>query len=191
MTLAEVALHPLPGPLDGLEPGLGSVCGSNLGTQSLPAGTHLRGVEVDTETGLVRVRAFVAVDDVGNVVNPMIVDGQVHGGVAQGIGEALYEEMLLRPRRQPGHRPLQRTDHPGRRRTCRLSITDRTVHAVARPTRWGSKGAGETGAIGSTARGGQRRARRAAPPRRARPGHAVHPGAGLAGAGYLRSGARR
>jgi carbon-monoxide dehydrogenase large subunit len=61
---------------------------------SFPHGTHLCAIEVDTETGAATVRSYVAVDDVGNVINPSIVEGQVHGGVAQGIAQALYEEAL-------------------------------------------------------------------------------------------------
>ena len=63
-------------------------------TFSYPHGTHLCAVEVDTETGMSKIRKYVCVDDVGNVVNPMIVEGQVHGGVAQGIAQALYEEAV-------------------------------------------------------------------------------------------------
>ena len=63
-------------------------------TFSYPHGTHLCAVEVDTETGMTKIRKYVAVDDIGNVVNPMIVDGQVHGGLAQGIAQALYEEAV-------------------------------------------------------------------------------------------------
>jgi carbon-monoxide dehydrogenase large subunit len=59
-----------------------------------PAGTHVCVVEVDTETGQTDVLRYVAVDDCGVVINPMIVDGQVQGGVAQGIAEALYEEAV-------------------------------------------------------------------------------------------------
>jgi carbon-monoxide dehydrogenase large subunit len=59
---------------------------------SFPHGTHLAAMEVDTETGQVRLRKYVCVDDVGTVVNPLIVEGQVHGGLAQGIAQALFEE---------------------------------------------------------------------------------------------------
>ncbi len=59
---------------------------------SFPHGTHLCAVEVDTETGRSTIRSYVCVDDVGKVVNPLIVEGQVHGGIAQGIAQALYEE---------------------------------------------------------------------------------------------------
>ena len=63
-------------------------------TFSFPHGTHLCAVEVDTETGMTKIRKYVSVDDVGSVVNPMIVEGQVHGGVAQGIAQALFEEAV-------------------------------------------------------------------------------------------------
>jgi carbon-monoxide dehydrogenase large subunit len=63
-------------------------------TFSFPHGTHLCAVEVDTETGMTKIRNYVCVDDVGTVVNPLIVEGQVHGGVAQGIAQALYEEAV-------------------------------------------------------------------------------------------------
>src|SRR5690606_3953916 len=56
-----------------------------------PAGTHIAEVEIDEDTGVVKLVDFVAVDDFGNVVNPMIVHGQVHGGIAQGVGQALLE----------------------------------------------------------------------------------------------------
>ena len=56
-----------------------------------PFGCHIAVVEVDKETGKVTLKRFIAVDDVGNVINPMIVEGQIHGGVVQGIGQALFE----------------------------------------------------------------------------------------------------
>jgi aerobic carbon-monoxide dehydrogenase large subunit len=59
---------------------------------SFPHGTHLAAIEVDTETGHVTLRKYVCVDDIGTVVNPLIVEGQVHGGLAQGIAQALFEE---------------------------------------------------------------------------------------------------
>ena len=59
-----------------------------------PFGVHIAEVEVDTETGEVTLTRYVAVDDCGNVINPMIVDGQVHGGVAQGVAQALWEEVV-------------------------------------------------------------------------------------------------
>jgi carbon-monoxide dehydrogenase large subunit len=61
---------------------------------SFPHGTHLCAVEIDTETGFTKIRKYVCVDDIGKIINPVIVEGQVHGGLAQGIGQALYEEAI-------------------------------------------------------------------------------------------------
>lgn len=77
---------------EGYEPGLGCTRTTDVEAPTFPAGAHLAVVEVDTETGFVDLLDYVAVDDVGNVVNPMIVEGQVHGGVVQGIAQALFEE---------------------------------------------------------------------------------------------------
>ena len=59
-----------------------------------PHGTHLCAMEVDTETGAVKMRKYVCVDDIGNIINPLIVSGQVHGGLVQGIAQALWEEAV-------------------------------------------------------------------------------------------------
>jgi carbon-monoxide dehydrogenase large subunit len=93
-TLASVAwaafsAHDLP---DGMEPGLEATAVYDPPNFSWPGGAHAAVVEVDTETGDARLVRYVAVDDVGAVVNPLIVDGQVHGGITQGIATALYEE---------------------------------------------------------------------------------------------------
>jgi aerobic carbon-monoxide dehydrogenase large subunit len=94
MTVPEAALqawtaHNLP---DGMEPGLEATYVFDPENFSWPSGTHIAIVEVDTETGAVDLVRYVAVDDVGVVINPQIVDGQVHGGIAQGIAQALWEE---------------------------------------------------------------------------------------------------
>jgi carbon-monoxide dehydrogenase large subunit len=81
--------HNLP---DGMEPGLHETATFDPQNFSWPAGSHAAVVEVDTETGDARLVRYVAVDDVGRVVNPMIVEGQIHGGLAQGIATALFEE---------------------------------------------------------------------------------------------------
>lgn len=83
--------HDLP---DGVEPTLQASSTIDPQTFSFPHGTHLCAVEVDTETGMTKIRTYVAVDDIGKVINPMIVEGQVHGGIAQGIAQALYEEAV-------------------------------------------------------------------------------------------------
>ncbi len=91
VALAVFAAHDLP---DGVEPTLDSQATYDPENFSYPHGTHLCAVEVDTETGRVELRSYVAVDDVGTVVNPMLVEGQVHGGLAQGIAQALFEEAV-------------------------------------------------------------------------------------------------
>ncbi len=74
-----------------LEPGLTATTFYDPANFTYPFGTHICVVEVDPETGTTKLLRYIAVDDVGNVINPMIVDGQVHGGLAQGIGQALWE----------------------------------------------------------------------------------------------------
>jgi aerobic carbon-monoxide dehydrogenase large subunit len=83
--------HNLP---DGVEPSLDSDATYDPVNFSYPHGTHLCAVEIDTETGGLTMRKYVAVDDVGNIVNPLIVAGQVHGGLVQGIAQALFEEAV-------------------------------------------------------------------------------------------------
>ncbi len=96
VTLKDVALsawtaHDLP---DGMEPGLEATYVYDPPNFSWPAGAHVAVVEVDTETGAVDLQRYIAIDDVGTVINPTIVDGQVHGGIAQGIAQALLEEAV-------------------------------------------------------------------------------------------------
>jgi aerobic carbon-monoxide dehydrogenase large subunit len=91
IALATFAAHNIP---EGVEPTLDSDATFDPVNFSFPHGTHLCATEVDTETGMVTIRSYVAVDDVGRVVNPLIVEGQVHGGLAQGIAQALYEEAV-------------------------------------------------------------------------------------------------
>src|ERR1700738_4820466 len=78
-------------PLDKVEPGLDETAFYDPTNFTFPAGTHICEVEVDPETGVVRIVDFSACDDFGNIINPMIVEGQVHGGLEQGIGQALLE----------------------------------------------------------------------------------------------------
>jgi carbon-monoxide dehydrogenase large subunit len=91
ISLATFANHNLP---DGMEPTLNSSYVFDPENFSYPHGTHLCATEVDTETGMVKIRKYVAVDDIGKVVNPQIVEGQLHGGLAQGIAQAMFEEAV-------------------------------------------------------------------------------------------------
>jgi aerobic carbon-monoxide dehydrogenase large subunit len=88
VTLAAYLAHNYP---EGMEPGLEATTFFDPSNFTFPFGTHIAVVEVKRDTGEVRLDRYVAVDDVGNVINPMIVDGMVHGGVAHGIGQALWE----------------------------------------------------------------------------------------------------
>ena len=116
---------------------------------SFPHGTHLCAVEVDTETGQVTIRTYVCVDDVGKVVNPLIVEGQVHGGIAQGIapgavrGGAIYDDEgnLLTGTFVDYYVPSA-ADLP-------TFVTDRT-ETPSTTNALGVKGVGEAGTIAST-----------------------------------------
>jgi carbon-monoxide dehydrogenase large subunit len=79
---------------EGMEHGLEAVAYFDPPNLVWPFGAHICAVEVDPETGAVEIQKYVAVDDCGNIINPMIVDGQIHGGVTQGIGQALFEEVI-------------------------------------------------------------------------------------------------
>jgi len=91
VAMATFAAHNLP---DGVEPSLDSDATYDPTNFSFPHGTHLCAVDIDTETGGLKIRKYVAVDDVGVIVNPLIVAGQVHGGLVQGIAQALWEEAV-------------------------------------------------------------------------------------------------
>ncbi len=149
-TIQEIALttfaaHDLP---EGVEPSLDSDATYDPDNFSFPHGTHLCATEVDTETGAVTIRSYVAVDDVGKVVNPAIVEGQVHGGLAQGIAQALYEEAVY--------------DDDGNLLTTTLadylvpsaadlpSFTTSRTETPATTNPLGVKGVGEAGTIAST-----------------------------------------
>jgi len=144
-SLAVFAAHDLP---DGVEPTLDADASFDPGNFSFPHGTHLCAVEVDTETGRVTIRSYVAVDDVGRVINPLIVEGQVHGGVVQGIAQALFEEAVydaegnLLTGTFVDYTPPSAADLPD-------LVSDRTeTPAPDHPL--GAKGVGEAGTIAST-----------------------------------------
>jgi carbon-monoxide dehydrogenase large subunit len=137
--------HNLP---DGVEPSIDAEATFDPVNFSLPHGTHLCAVDIDTETGRTSIRRYVCVDDVGRVVNPLIVEGQVHGGVAQGIAQALFEEA--------------RHDESGTLTTATFAdyllpgapdlppfTTDRT-ETPSTDNQLGVKGVGETGTIAAT-----------------------------------------
>ncbi len=146
VTLAAYVPHNYP--LDEIEPGLEETAFYDPSNFTYPAGAYVCEVEVDPDTGKVDVLAFTAADDFGNVINPMIVEGQVHGGVAQGIGQALLEACVYDATGQllsgsymdytmprASDLPMFTVDHS--------SVTPCTHNPL------GVKGCGEAGAIGS------------------------------------------
>ena len=143
--LAVFAAHDLP---SGVEPDLDAKAVYDPPNFSFPHGTHLCAAEVDTETGRVSIRTYVAVDDVGRVVNPLIVEGQIHGGVAQGIAQALFEEAVYDDEGNLVTGTFTDYTLPSAADLPDL-VTDRTeTPALDHPL--GVKGVGETGTIAST-----------------------------------------
>jgi aerobic carbon-monoxide dehydrogenase large subunit len=145
LAFAAFSAHSMP---EGMEPTLAADYVEEPATFSFPHGTHLCAVDVDTETGRVSIRKYVCVDDVGTVVNPLIVEGQVHGGVAQGVAQALFEEAVydadgnLSTGTFVDYTPPSAADLPS-------FTTDRTeTPATTNPL--GVKGVGEAGTIAST-----------------------------------------
>jgi carbon-monoxide dehydrogenase large subunit len=132
----------------GVEPFLDDTSYYDPPNCTFPFGTHIAVVEVDIETGQVKILRYIAVDDVGNVINPMIVDGQVHGGIAQGIAQALWEGAVYDDNGQLLTGSLM--DYAIPRADLFPTIeTDRTV-TPSPVNPMGVKGAGEMGTIGST-----------------------------------------
>ena len=128
-----------------MEPGLEETAVYDPPNFSWPAGAHAAVVEVDTETGDARLVRYVAVDDVGAVVNPMIVDGQIHGGITQGIAAALYEEAVVRRGRQPPDLEHGDLHVPSAAELPSFEL-DRT-ETLSPTNPLGVKGVGETGTI--------------------------------------------
>jgi aerobic carbon-monoxide dehydrogenase large subunit len=137
--------HELP---EGMEPGLTADYFHNPPNFTFPFGAHICVVEVDTETGKVTVVKYVAVDDCGPVINPTIVDGQVHGGIAQGLAQALYEEAIYDEDGNLVTGSMVDYMIPGAPEIPNM-ILDRTVTpSPSNPL--GVKGIGEAGTIGSS-----------------------------------------
>jgi carbon-monoxide dehydrogenase large subunit len=131
-----------------LEPGLDFSSFYDPTNFTYPFGCHIAVVEVDAETGKVKLNRFIAVDDVGNVINPMIVDGQIHGGLAQGIGQALLEGAIYDEDGQLLNASYMDYAMPRADDLPSFEI-DRTVTPCPHNP-LGVKGAGEAGCIGST-----------------------------------------
>ena len=136
-------------PITELEPGLDEKAFYDPLNFTFPGGCHICEVEVDPETGTTDVISFVAVDDVGKVINPMIVDGQIQGGIAQGIGQALLESCVY-DNNSGQILTGSYMDYTMPRADNLPSFNVQTHNTMCTHNPLGSKGCGEVGAIGST-----------------------------------------
>ncbi|MGR3652898.1 MAG: xanthine dehydrogenase family protein molybdopterin-binding subunit [Roseovarius sp.] len=146
VTLAAYVPHNYP--LDDIEPGLEETAFYDPANFTYPAGAYAAEVEVDPETGRVTIERFAAADDFGNVVNPMIVDGQVHGGLAQGIGQALLEGCAYDENGQLLTGSYMDYAMP-RADDVPFFAVDHSYQTPCTHNPLGVKGCGEAGAIGS------------------------------------------
>ena len=133
---------------EGMEPGMEASSFFDPKNFTWPAGTHIAVVEVDPDTGDVKLLRFIAVDDVGNVINPMIVDGMVHGGVAQGIGQALQEEAVYDDSGQLLTGSMMDYAVPKAEDLPSFEVERTVTPSPSNPM--GVKGAGETGTIAAS-----------------------------------------
>ena len=135
-------------PHDKLEPGLEETAFYDPGNFTYPSGAYACEVEVDPETGKVTICSFAASDDVGNVINPMIVEGQIHGGLGQGIGQALVENCVYDSDGQLLSGSYMDYTMP-RADDVPFYNVDQSVNTPCTHNPLGAKGCGEAGAIGS------------------------------------------
>ena len=145
VALATFASHNYP---EGLEPGIDADATFDPDNFSFPHGTHLCAMEVDTETGAARMRAYVCVDDIGHIINPLIVEGQVHGGLVQGIAQALWEEAVYDDNGTLVTGSFVDYTLPTAADTISF-VTENTTSPSTTNT-LGTKGVGEAGTIAST-----------------------------------------
>jgi carbon-monoxide dehydrogenase large subunit len=134
-------------PLDELEPGLEETAFYDPKNFTFPAGCHICEVEIDPDTGVVQVVRFTAADDFGRVINPMIVEGQVHGGLTQGIGQALYENCVYDESGQLLSGSLMDYCLPKADNVPDFAVTTNVTPCTHNVL--GVKGCGEAGAIGA------------------------------------------
>jgi aerobic carbon-monoxide dehydrogenase large subunit len=134
-------------PSDDLEPGLAEKAFYDPLNFTYPAGTHICEVEIDPDTGVIEVVQFVAVDDFGTIINPMIVEGQVHGGLAQGIGQALLEQAVYDEMGQLVTGSYMDYCMPRADNFPDFKVGMTCTPCTHNPV--GAKGCGEAGAIGS------------------------------------------
>jgi carbon-monoxide dehydrogenase large subunit len=133
-------------PIEEIEPGLEENAFYDPKNFTFPGGAHAVEVEIDPETGMVEVCAVAVADDVGRVINPMIVEGQIHGGLAQGIGQALLEGCVYDEDGQLQTGTYMTYTMPRAADLPMFNVGHHVTHCTHNPI--GAKGVGEVGAIG-------------------------------------------
>ena len=157
----------------GMEPGFYEHATYAPTLNTFPNGCHVCEVEIDPDTGEVALQSYLVVDDVGTVINPLTLAGQIHGGVAQGVGQILMEQVVY----EPGSGQLLTASFmdycmPRADDMCSMRIVSNPVPTEGNPL--GAKGAGEAGCVGAHAGGDERDHACAGTARRARARHAGH-----------------
>jgi aerobic carbon-monoxide dehydrogenase large subunit len=131
----------------GLEPGLYESGTYDGGQMTFPNGCHVCEVEIDEETGKIDIVRYVAVDDVGHIINPLLVEGQLHGGIVQGLGEALMEQMVYDESGQVVTGSFMDYGMPRAHQFIPFELGENEVPTKTNPL--GVKGAGESGTVGA------------------------------------------
>jgi carbon-monoxide dehydrogenase large subunit len=150
LQFAEVAMNAYMAhhfPTTEIEPGLTEGCFFDPPNFTFPAGCHVCEVEIDRDTGVVEIVDFAAVDDFGTLVNPMIVEGQVHGGIAQGVGQALLENTVYDEHGQLLTGSFMDYCMPRADDLPDIKVGFTSTPSTSNPL--GIKGCGEAGAIGA------------------------------------------
>jgi carbon-monoxide dehydrogenase large subunit len=132
----------------GMEPGMSATHFFEPANFTFPFGTHICVVEIDKDTGDTKIIKYVAVDDCGNIINPMIVEGQIHGGIVQAIGQALYEEVVYDEQGQLITGTLMDYALPKAAMIPHMELDHTVTPSPVNPM--GVKGVGEAGTIGAT-----------------------------------------
>jgi len=145
--IAGYAYVPVPLP-PGLEPGLSDEAFFEPANNTYPFGCHISMIEIDRETGEPKLLKLVAVDDAGNLINPLIVEGQIHGGLAQGIGQAMIEEAVYNDDGQLLTGSFMDYAMPRASDFPRFELSATVTPTPVNP--FGAKGVGEAGTLGST-----------------------------------------
>jgi carbon-monoxide dehydrogenase large subunit len=146
-SVVEYAYRPVPLP-EGVEPGLSDEAFFEPANNTYPFGCHISMLEIDRQTGEPTLLKFVAVDDAGHLINPLIVEGQIHGGLAQGIGQAMIEEAVYNEDGQLITGSFMDYALPRAQDFPKFELTATVTPTPVNP--FGAKGVGEAGTLGST-----------------------------------------